>query len=48
MNKMTTIKAKLDAIMTRMNNQERISHSINEMGTVHGAEHNRIADQGLA
>ena len=48
LNKMTVIEAKLDAIMTRMNNQERRSHSANEVGIVNGAEQNRIADQGLA
>ena len=48
LNKMTAIEAKLDAIMTRMNNQERKSHSVNEVGTIKGAEHNRIVDQGLA
>ena len=47
LNKMTTIKANLEVIMTKMNNQERKSHSINE-GTVNGAEQNRIADQGQA
>ena len=48
MNKMTAIEAKLDAIMNRMNNQERISHSVNEVGTVNDAEHNRVANNGLA
>ena len=31
---MMAIEAKLDVIMTRMNNQERKSHSINEVGTM--------------
>ena len=48
LNKKTTIKVKLHAIMTKMNNQERISHSINEVGTTNGVEHNRIFYQGLA
>ena len=48
MNKMTAIEAKLDAITTRMINQERRSHSINEVGTVNGVEHNSIANQGVA
>ena len=34
MKKMSAIEAKLDAIMNRMNNQERISHSVNEVGIV--------------
>ena len=42
LNKMTTIEAKLDAIMNRMNIQERRSHSVN------GAEQNSVANQGLA
>ena len=45
---MTAIEAKLDAIMNRMNNQERISHSINEVGIVDGAEQKSFVDQGLA
>ena len=38
LNKMTVIEAKLDAIMTRMNNQERKNHSVNEVGIVDGVE----------
>ena len=38
LNKITSIEAKLDAIMNKMNNQERISHSINEVEIVDGAE----------
>ena len=38
LNKMSTIEAKLDAIMNRMNNQERRSHSYNDMKTMEGAE----------
>ena len=37
LNRMTAIEAKLDSIMNRMNNQERISHLVNEVGTVNGA-----------
>ena len=48
LNKTTTIEAKLDAIMNRMNNQERISHLVNEVGTINGVEQNRIDAQGLA
>ena len=48
MNKMITIEAKLDAIMNIMNTQERISHSINEVGIVNSIEKNNVIDQGLA
>ena len=43
LNKMTN----LDAIMNRMNNQERISHSVNEVGIVDVAKQKSVADQGL-
>ena len=36
--KMTVIEVKLDAIMNRMNNQEKRGHSCNEVGTVEGCE----------
>ena len=48
LNKMTTIEAKLDAIMTKMNNQEKRSHSVKEVGIVDGSEHKSVNDQGLA
>ena len=32
LNKMATIEAKLDAIVNRLNNQERRSHNVNEVG----------------
>ena len=48
LNKMSNIEAKLDAIMNRMNNQERRSHSCNEVGIMESAEHKCVADQGLA
>ena len=38
LNKMLAIEAKLYAIMNRMNNQERRSHSVHEVGIVEGAE----------
>ena len=41
LNKMTTIEAKLDGIMNRVNSQERRSHSV---GMVNGAEQNNVAD----
>ena len=34
LNRMTIIEAKLDALMSKMANQERIMHSAHEMGTV--------------
>ena len=48
LNEMTAIEAKLDAIIKRMNNQKKISHSANKVGTVSGIEQHRIDDQGLA
>ena len=47
LNKIIAIKAKLDALMNRMNTQERRSHLVNEMVIVNGAEPNYVADQGL-
>ena len=46
--KMSTIEAKLDAIMNRSKNQETRGHSCNEVGIVEGAEKKCVADQGLA
>ena len=48
LNKMKVIEVKLDAIMNRMNNQERRSHLVNEVGDVNGVKLNRVDDQGLA
>ena len=48
LNKMSTIEAKLDAVMNRMNNQERRGHFCNEVGIVEGAEQKNVVDQGLA
>ena len=48
LNKMTAIEAKVDAIMTRMNNQEIKSHPVNEVGIVDGVEPKSVDDQGLA
>ena len=45
---MSAIEAKLGAIMSRMNNRERINHSINEVGIVEGAEQKKLVDRGLA
>ena len=44
LNKMTTIETKQDAIINRMNTQERRSHSVNEVGIVNGVEQNSVAD----
>ena len=38
LNKVYAIEAKLDAIMNKMNNQERRSHSVNEVGIMEGDE----------
>ena len=47
LNKMSAIKAKPNALMSRLSNQERRSHSANEVGTMEGAEH-KCVDEGLA
>ena len=41
---MLAIEAKLDAIMNRMNNQERRGHSCNEVGTMEEAEQKSIVE----
>ena len=47
LNKMTTIEAKLDAIMNRLNNQERRSHSVNEVELMQGEEADKeVAQEG--
>ena len=48
LNKMLAIEAKLDAIMNIMNNQDKIGHSVNEVGIVDGVEKKNVVDQGLA
>ena len=48
LNKMSSIKAKLDAIMNKMNNQEIRGHSCNEVRIMEGAEQKNVADNGLA
>ena len=45
---MSAIEAKLDAIISRMNNQERRNHSAHEVGIVGSAEQKNVAEQGLA
>ena len=44
---MSTIEAKLDTIMNRMNNQEKRGHSCNEVGTLEGARQKCVVDEGL-
>ena len=48
LNKMTAIEAKLDALMDKLGNQERIMHSAHEVGTMEGNEHKSITDEGFA
>ena len=45
LNRMTTIKAKLDALMNKLGNQERRMHSAHEVGTVEGNEQKSSADE---
>ena len=47
LNKMSTIEAKLDALMSKLCNQERRSHSLKEVGTLEGVEQ-KCVDEGLA
>ena len=48
LNKMSAIETKLDALMSKMNNQERKSHSTNAVGIEKGGEQKSIANEGLA
>ena len=48
LNRMSTIEEKLDALMSKMNNQERRSHSTNVMGIEEGGEQKCIPGEGLA
>ena len=45
---MSTIEAKLDTLMRKMNNQERKSLSTNAVGIEKGAKQKSIADEGLS
>ena len=47
LNKMTSIKVKLDVIMNRMKNQEKRGHSCNEVGIVEGDEQKSVVDLGI-
>ena len=48
LNKMTTIEAKLDALMRRFGNQDRRVHSTHKVGTMEEGEQKSITDKGLA
>ena len=43
---MSVIEAKLDALISKMNNQDRRNHSANKVGIVEGTEHKQT-NQGL-
>ena len=44
---MTSIEEKLDALMNKMGNQERIMHSTHEVGTIDDSEKRNSAEEGL-
>ena len=46
LNKMTTVEAKLDVVMNRLNNHERRFHSIHEVGIVEDVE--KKNEEGLS
>ena len=48
LNRMTTIEVKLDALMSKLGNHERIMHSANEVETVDEGEKRNSAEEGLA
>ena len=48
LNRMTAIEVKLDALMSKMGNQERRIHSANEVGTVNKNEKRNNVEEGLA
>ena len=48
LNRMTTIEEKLDALMNKIENQERRMHSTHEVGTVERNEQNSSAEEGVA
>ena len=48
MNRMTAIDAKLDALMSKMGNQERRMHSANEVETVNENEKRNSVETRLA
>ena len=48
LNKSSAIEAKLNALMSKMNNQDRRNQSTYLVGTVVGGEQNSIADEGFS
>ena len=48
LNQMTSIEAKLDALMNKMGNHERRMHSTNEVGIVYENEKKSRAEEGLS
>ena len=48
LNQMTTIEAKLDALISKMGNHERRMHSTNEVGTFYENEKRNSSEEGLA
>ena len=48
LNRMTVIKEKMEALMSKMSTQERRSHSENELGIEEGGVQKCIADEGFA
>ena len=48
LNSMTAIEAKLDALMNKVGNQEKIMHSAHEVGTVERNEQKSSVEEGLA
>ena len=48
LNRMTSIEAKLDALMSKMGNHERKMHSTNEVGIVDENEKRTSPEEGLA
>ena len=48
LNRITAIEAKLDILMSKMNTQDKRSHSANAVGIEEGREHKCMIDEGLA
>ena len=47
LNRMTTIEAKLDALMNKLGNNERRMHTALEVGTIYEGEKRKSVDEGL-
>ena len=45
---MSTVEAKLDALMNKMNTQDKIGYSYNELELVEGVGQKRAVEEGLA